>query len=183
MKLPSREYKWTNMKGLIYHLTTNQKHVRNYVFSRAQKQVMKLTGGLYPAPLKILEVQWYSCTISPCTISYKFSQLYSVFVLYSEVIHEFKFCGRMVNTNFIAKRILHFTYWETWTPWKTLAPLVANIMELWKARLNQLHTWWHLNEVDWDSKFELICIRAKVHNELVSSPDAHMKITRRLSGD
>ena len=57
MQLPSREYSWTNMKGLTYHLTTNQMYVRNYVFSKAHKQVMKMTGGLYPAPLKILEVQ------------------------------------------------------------------------------------------------------------------------------
>ena len=56
MQLPSREYKWTNMKGITYHLTTNQKQVRNYVFSKARQQVMKMTGGLYPAPLKILDV-------------------------------------------------------------------------------------------------------------------------------
>lgn len=30
--------------------------VRNYVFDKAKGQVMKLTNGLYPAPLKILEV-------------------------------------------------------------------------------------------------------------------------------
>lgn len=30
--------------------------VKNQIFSRAKAQVMKLTGGLYPAPLKILEV-------------------------------------------------------------------------------------------------------------------------------
>ncbi len=55
--LPSREQKWTNMKGLRYNLTTNQKHVRNYVFGQAKKMVMKQTNGLYPAPLKIMEVQ------------------------------------------------------------------------------------------------------------------------------
>ena len=54
--MPSREYKWTNMKGLMYKLTTNQKYVRNYVFKEAKKKVMKQTGGLYPAPLKIMDV-------------------------------------------------------------------------------------------------------------------------------
>ena len=44
------------MKGLKYHLTTNQRHVRNYVFNQAKKMVMKQTNGLYPAPLKIMEV-------------------------------------------------------------------------------------------------------------------------------
>ena len=56
IRMPSREYKWTNMKGLKYHLTTNQRHVRNYVFNQAKKMVMKQTNGLYPAPLKIMEV-------------------------------------------------------------------------------------------------------------------------------
>lgn len=59
--LPSREHKWTNMKGLRYNLTTNQKQVRNYVFGQAKKLVMKQTGGLYPAPFKIMEVCNYSC--------------------------------------------------------------------------------------------------------------------------
>ena len=44
------------MKGIKYHLTTNQKYVRNYVFNQAKKMVMKQTNGLYPAPLKIMEV-------------------------------------------------------------------------------------------------------------------------------
>ena len=57
MSLPSRERKWTNMKGLLYNLTTNQKYVRNYVFGQATKKVMKLTNGLYPAPLKIMKVR------------------------------------------------------------------------------------------------------------------------------
>lgn len=30
--------------------------VKDQIFNRAKGQVMKLTGGLYPAPLKILEV-------------------------------------------------------------------------------------------------------------------------------
>ena len=54
--LPSREHKWTNMKGLKYNLTNNQAYVRNYVLAQARKMVMKQTNGLYPAPLKILEV-------------------------------------------------------------------------------------------------------------------------------
>lgn len=56
MALPSREHKWTNMRGLKYNLTNNQAYVRNYVLSQARKMVMKQTNGLYPAPLKILEV-------------------------------------------------------------------------------------------------------------------------------
>ncbi len=57
--IPSREQKWTNMKGLRYNLTTNQKQIRNYVFGQTKKMVMKQTNGLYPAPLKIMEVQSY----------------------------------------------------------------------------------------------------------------------------
>ena len=56
MKLPSREYKWTTMKGLKYNLTNNQQWVRNYVLKKARQMVMKQTSGLYPAPLKIMEV-------------------------------------------------------------------------------------------------------------------------------
>ncbi len=56
VKMPSRQYKWTNMKGFQYNLTRNQGYVRNYVLGQARKMVMKQTGGLYPAPLKILEV-------------------------------------------------------------------------------------------------------------------------------
>lgn len=56
LPMPSREYKWTNMKGLQYHLTTNQKHVRNYVMRQARAMVMKQTNGLYPAPLMIMKV-------------------------------------------------------------------------------------------------------------------------------
>ena len=46
------------MKGLKYNLTNNQAYIRNYVLSQARKMVMKQTNGLYPAPLKILEVCW-----------------------------------------------------------------------------------------------------------------------------
>lgn len=56
MALPSRQHKWTNMKGIQYNLANNQKYVRNYVLSQARKMVMKQTNGLYPAPLRILEV-------------------------------------------------------------------------------------------------------------------------------
>ena len=56
--MPSRERKWTNMAGIKYHLTTNQKYVRNYVFEQARKMVMKQTNGLYPAPFKIMEVMF-----------------------------------------------------------------------------------------------------------------------------
>ncbi|KAJ9598485.1 hypothetical protein L9F63_010838 [Diploptera punctata] len=40
--------------ALNFALTFNW--VRDQIFGRAKKQVMKLSGGLYPAPLKILEV-------------------------------------------------------------------------------------------------------------------------------
>ena len=56
LSLPTRERKWTNMKGLQFNLTTHQRHVRNYVFGQARKKVMKMTNGLYPSPLKIMEV-------------------------------------------------------------------------------------------------------------------------------
>ncbi len=55
--MPTREQRWTNLKGLQFNLTTNQKHVRNYVFGQAKKMVMKQTNGLYPAPLQIMEVR------------------------------------------------------------------------------------------------------------------------------
>ncbi len=35
-------------------------YVRNYIFQQAQKKVMSQTQGLYPAPLKILDVWIYS---------------------------------------------------------------------------------------------------------------------------
>ena len=62
MKLPSREYKWTTMKGLKYNLTNNQQWVRNYVLKKARQMVMKQTSGLYPAPLKIMEVSTLAST-------------------------------------------------------------------------------------------------------------------------
>ena len=35
----------------------NQLQVKDYVFNTAKGKVMKMTQGLYPAPLKILEVR------------------------------------------------------------------------------------------------------------------------------
>jgi len=35
-------------------------YVRNYIFQQAQKKIMSQTQGLYPAPLKILDVYLYS---------------------------------------------------------------------------------------------------------------------------
>jgi len=32
-------------------------YVRNYIFEQARKKVMSQTQGLYPAPLKILDVR------------------------------------------------------------------------------------------------------------------------------
>lgn len=49
-----RNPKTIQNKVLNYALTFE--FVKNQIFSRAKAQVMKMTGGLYPAPLKILEV-------------------------------------------------------------------------------------------------------------------------------
>lgn len=58
MSLPSRERKWTNMKGLMFNLTTNTKLFRDYiVFRTATNKVLKQTNGLYPAPMKIIDVR------------------------------------------------------------------------------------------------------------------------------
>lgn len=51
---PDRGPKSLTDKIMSWALTTE--FVKNQVFSRAQAQVMKMSGGLYPAPLKILEV-------------------------------------------------------------------------------------------------------------------------------
>lgn len=43
-------------KGLIAKITNYAfgiEYIRNYVFGKAREQVMKLSGGLYPAPLKV----------------------------------------------------------------------------------------------------------------------------------
>lgn len=71
MALPSREHKWTNMKGLKYNLTNHQAYVRNYVLSQARKLVMKQTNGLYPAPLRILEVCITTGDNLPCMLDGK----------------------------------------------------------------------------------------------------------------
>lgn len=45
--------------GLVHQVTEfamSQNFVKDFVFNKAKSQVMKMTGGLYPAPLKILEV-------------------------------------------------------------------------------------------------------------------------------
>ncbi|KAK3702079.1 hypothetical protein QZH41_014768 [Actinostola sp. cb2023] len=52
---PKRKRSWTNMKDLTYNLTTEVSYGRNYVFKKARETVMKKTGGLYPAPLKIID--------------------------------------------------------------------------------------------------------------------------------
>lgn len=42
--------------GLVNKLTDaafGYEFVRNFVFKKAKDQVMKLSGGLYPAPLKV----------------------------------------------------------------------------------------------------------------------------------
>ncbi|XP_029191418.2 trifunctional enzyme subunit alpha, mitochondrial-like [Acropora muricata] len=51
-----RSRSWGNMKDLQYKITTETKFGRDFVFKKAKQTVMKQTGGLYPAPLKILDV-------------------------------------------------------------------------------------------------------------------------------
>lgn len=45
-----------NLMGKITNYVLSLEFVKDQVFKKAKAQVMKLTGGLYPAPLKILEV-------------------------------------------------------------------------------------------------------------------------------
>lgn len=56
LKLPDRDFDWWSMRGLQHNLIVNNKYMRNYAFNQAKKAVMKQTAGLYPAPLKIMEV-------------------------------------------------------------------------------------------------------------------------------
>ncbi|CAB4022276.1 Trifunctional enzyme subunit alpha, mitochondrial, partial [Paramuricea clavata] len=51
-----RSRKWTSMPGLMYKITTETGFGQNYVFKKARETVMKKSLGLYPAPLKILDV-------------------------------------------------------------------------------------------------------------------------------
>lgn len=51
-----RSRKWTSMAGLMYKITTETGFGQNYVFKKARETVMKKSLGLYPAPLKILDV-------------------------------------------------------------------------------------------------------------------------------
>ena len=55
-KLPERTKPWTNMKGIMFNAITHTKYGRNFALEQARKMVMKETQGVYPAPLKILEV-------------------------------------------------------------------------------------------------------------------------------
>merc|ERR1719312_2397957 len=43
------------MEGKIHNLSTKTDFVRNYVCGQAEKEVMKKTHGLYPAPIKIID--------------------------------------------------------------------------------------------------------------------------------
>lgn len=51
-----RSHSWMNLKDLQYKITTDTEFGRNYVFKKAKETVMKKTGGLYPAPLRIIDV-------------------------------------------------------------------------------------------------------------------------------
>ncbi|CAH3015984.1 unnamed protein product, partial [Porites evermanni] len=53
---PDRSHSWANMKDLQYKITTDTNFGRNFVFKKAKETVMKKTGGLYPAPLRIIDV-------------------------------------------------------------------------------------------------------------------------------
>jgi len=44
------------MKDMQYKITTDTNFGRNFVFKKAKETVMKKTGGLYPAPLRIIDV-------------------------------------------------------------------------------------------------------------------------------
>lgn len=53
-----------NKKGLVGKLTNYAlgiEFIRNYIFKKAREQVMKLSGGLYPAPLKVSVVEQLIC--------------------------------------------------------------------------------------------------------------------------
>jgi len=54
LKMPERGPKSLQEKVMKWALGVEK--IRDYVFSEAKKKVMKQTNGLYPAPLKILEV-------------------------------------------------------------------------------------------------------------------------------
>eukprot|EP00795_Rhopilema_esculentum_P007609 gene7609-13419_t len=56
-----RTKSWMDMKGLTHNLTSNVTMVRDFVFKKAKETVMKKTGGLYPAPLKIIDVTKTGC--------------------------------------------------------------------------------------------------------------------------
>lgn len=56
--------------------------VRNFVFNKAKQQVLKLTGGLYPAPLKVrifflINLKTFLTKIYPIY----FSRFWTLFVL------------------------------------------------------------------------------------------------------
>jgi len=52
----NRSQPWTTMKGFSHNVPLSVGPVRNLIFKKANEAVMKATNGLYPAPLKILEV-------------------------------------------------------------------------------------------------------------------------------
>jgi len=55
IKIPKRG-EFTGMYGFVENAIRDYSFVRDYVFSTAKKQVMKMTLGNYPAPLKIIDV-------------------------------------------------------------------------------------------------------------------------------
>lgn len=43
----------TGLVGKVTEYAMGLEFVRNMIFKKAREQVMKMTGGLYPAPLKV----------------------------------------------------------------------------------------------------------------------------------
>ncbi len=67
MKLPNREFPWNSVKGITENLLLKVNFLRNYALKQAHTKVMELTNGVYPAPLKILDVS-LCLTLQKCFI-------------------------------------------------------------------------------------------------------------------
>ena len=68
MKMPSREFSWKTMKGITENLLMKVGFLRNYALKQARSKVMELTNGVYPAPLKILEVSFIVLTVTKIAV-------------------------------------------------------------------------------------------------------------------
>ena len=63
MKIPSRKFPWITVKGVTENLLLKVGFVRNFALKKARDKVMELTNGVYPAPLKILDVRLVCCLV------------------------------------------------------------------------------------------------------------------------